>query len=372
MSEPHDITRLDGRILTPKGWAAGRIEFDTHVRRIVAGEPAGDAPWIIPGFVDLHVPGGGGADVMQGEDAVRTAARLHARHGTTSFLPATITAPLDDIARTLDDIGRVRDHPKPGEARVLGAHMEGPFINPGRLGAQPPFATLPDEAFIEALETGGIVRVVTMAPEIDGGLALIGRLARSGIAVQIGHTDADYETACAALSAGARGFTHLYNAMSALHHRAPGVTGAALAKGEYAALIPDGVHVAPGAMLAALRAIPRLFCVTDACAAAGMPDGEYPLGTHRVIKRGDSVYLAQDETVLAGSALTMDRALARLIDLGLDLAEASRRLSAWPAAFIGADRRGRIEPGAHADLVVLGPGHDLRRVFVEGAEIALD
>lgn len=257
---------------------------------------------------------------------------------------------------------------QPGEARVLGAHMEGPYINALRLGAQPPFAREPDAAFVESLAGEGVVKLVTLAPEVTGGLDLIRQLAGAGIVVQIGHSDADYETACAALDAGARGFTHLYNAMSSLHHRAPGVAGAALAHGEYAALIPDGIHVAPGAMKVALRAIPKLFAVTDATAAAGMPDGEYPLGSHMVTKQDDSVFLG--DGTLAGSALTMDRGLANLLDMGLSLEEASLRVSTYPADFIGRLDRGRIVPGAWADLVLLDAAHKLVEVVVEGEPIA--
>lgn len=356
-----------GRILTPDGWVAGRIEFDTHVLAIVEDEVSSNAPHIIPGFVDLHVPGGGGADVMQGADAVRTAARLHARHGTTSFLPATITAPEGELVTAIAGIGSVQSERGLYEARVLGAHMEGPYINADRLGAQPPHARDPDPAFLDAIANEGIVKLVTLAPEIEGGLDMVRQMAAAGIAVQIGHSDADYETVQAAMQAGARGFTHLFNAMSALHHRAPGVVGAALAHGEYAALIPDGIHVAPGSMQAAFRAIPKLFAVTDATAAAGMPDGEYPLGSHTVMKRGDTVFL-EDET-LAGSALTMDRALANLLDLGLTLEDASRRLSTYPADFIGRLDRGRLQAGAWADLVVLDGARQLSEVIVEGEAV---
>jgi N-acetylglucosamine-6-phosphate deacetylase len=365
MSEEERI----GRILTPDGWVAGRIIYDTHVLSIVPGAVASDAPRIIPGFVDLHVPGGGGADVMQGAHAVRVAARLHARHGTTSFLPATITAPEDELTVALAGIGDVQTDRESGEARVLGAHMEGPYINAGRLGAQPPFARDPDSEFIASVCADQIVKLVTLAPEIEGGLDSIRAFAKAGIAVQIGHTDADYETACAALDAGARGFTHLFNAMSALHHRAPGVAGAALARAEYAAVIPDGVHVADGALLAALRAIPKLFMVTDATAAAGMPDGTYPLGNHMVTKRGDSVFL--DDETLAGSALTMDAAFARLLALGLPVEEASLRLSRYPADFIGRWDRGRIAERCWADFVVLDGQMQLTDVVVEGETIPL-
>tara|TARA_R110002110_G_scaffold284986_1_gene499091 strand:+ start:72330 stop:73430 length:1101 start_codon:yes stop_codon:yes gene_type:complete len=356
-----------GHILTPEGWVDGRIEFDSHVLAIEEDEVAADAPFIIPGFIDLHVPGGGGADVMQGEAAVRTAARLHARHGTTSFLPATITAPEDELVKALAGIGKVQTARETGEARVLGAHMEGPYINAARLGAQPPFARDPDPAFVDILVGEGVVKLVTIAPETTGGLDMIRQLAQAGIVVQIGHSDADYETACAALDAGARGFTHLFNAMSPLRHRAPGVAGAALAHGEYAALIPDGIHVAPGAMKVALRSIPKLFAVTDATAAAGMPDGEYPLGSHTVTKHDGGVFL--DDGTLAGSALTMDRALANLLDMGLSLDEASLRTSTYPADFIGRLDRGRIQVGAWADLVLLDPAHKLVDVVVEGEPI---
>lgn len=356
-----------GHILTPDGWVDGRIEFDSHIVSIEEGEVPADAPSIIPGFVDLHVPGGGGADVMQGEAAVRTAALLHARHGTTSFLPATITAPEDELISALAGIGKVQTARQPGEARVLGAHMEGPYINAARLGAQPPFARDPDPAFVEVVHGEGVVKLVTLAPEITGGLDMIRQLTAAGIVVQIGHSDADYETACAALKAGARGFTHLFNAMSPLRHRAPGVAGAALAHGEYAALIPDGIHVAAGAIKVALRSIPRLFVVTDATAAAGMPDGEYPLGTHTVTKRDESVFLA--DGTLAGSALTMDRALANLLDLGLSLEEASLRTSTYPADFMGRLDRGRLQAGAWADLVLLDPSHKLVEVIVEGEAV---
>lgn len=356
-----------GRILTPDGWVAGRIVFDTHVVAIEPGAVASGAPRIIPGFVDLHVPGGGGADVMQGADAVRIAARLHAQHGTTSFLPATITAPEDQLRSALAGIGTVQGERRSGEARVLGAHMEGPFINAARLGAQPPFARGPEAAFIADVCAEEIVKLVTLAPELEGGLEAIAQFATAGIAVQIGHTDADYETACQALKAGARGFTHLFNAMSALHHRAPGVVGAALAQAEYAAIIPDGVHVSDGALLAALRAIPKLFMVTDATAAAGMPDGEYPLGSHTVTKRGESVFLG-DET-LAGSALTMDVAFARLRALGLQIEDASRRVSTYPADFIGRPDRGRIAPECWADFVVLDGNQKIVEVVIEGAVV---
>jgi N-acetylglucosamine-6-phosphate deacetylase len=211
------------------------------------------------------------------------------------------------------------------------------------------------------------VRVLTLAPELDGALALIPTLVEWGVRVQIGHSSASYEQACAALQAGARGFTHLFNAMGGLHHRAPGVAGAALAHAQYAELIPDLVHVHPGAMRAALRAVPGLFAVTDATAAAGMPDGDYRLGAHDIVKRGDTVRLADGS--LAGSVLTMDLALRNLLRLGLPLAEAARRCSTLPADHLGLAERGRVVPGAAADLVVLDPRGMIQAVLAEGRAV---
>lgn len=361
------MPQLSGRILTPDGWILGGIEFGEKITAVRAEDSDDSGVTILPGFVDLHVPGGGGGDVMQGAAAIRRCAALHAQHGTTSFLATTITAPADDIASAATAITEIASDRQAGEARILGAHLEGPYLSPERLGAQPPFAQAPDLAFMGALCDRAPIRLVTLAPECDPGHGLIKELAARGVAVQLGHSAADYDEIVRALDAGARGFTHLFNAMSPLHHRAPGVVGAALAHGKYAALIPDLVHVAPGAILAALRAVPHLYFVTDATAAAGMPDGEYPLGRYTVTKRGGSVFLT--DGTLAGSALTMDQALRNLVSIGLDLADAAQRLSTFPADFIGAGDRGRIEVGAFADFVALDADLRIKQVVVEGETV---
>ena len=278
-------------------------------------------------------------------------ARFHARHGTTSLLATTVTAPAAELRSALRGIGAVARERRPGEARVLGCHLEGPFISPQALGAQPPFAIPPDLALVDALCALAPIRVATIAPEIDPDHALLRHLCQHGVRVQLGHSRASLAEAEAALAAGAAGFTHLFNAMSGLHHRAPGMVGAALARAQHAELILDFQHVAPAAAQAALRAIPGLYGITDAVAAAGMPPGEYRLGRHRVIKDGEGVRLA--DGTLAGSTLTMDRALRNFVALGLPLAEAARRLSEVPARYLGLEDRGRIAPGASADLVVV-------------------
>jgi N-acetylglucosamine-6-phosphate deacetylase len=193
---------------------------------------------------------------------------------------------------------------------------------------------------------------------------LVGALRRAGFLVQIGHSDGSYDDGVAALAAGASGFTHLFNAMSALHHRAPGIGGAALAHAERAEIIPDLLHVHPGAIRLALRCIPGLYCVTDGTAASGMPDGRYHLGRQQVQKCLGGVRLA--DGTLAGSTLTMDQALRNLVDLGLGLAEASRRTATLAADHLGRADLGRLAPGAWADAVVLDRDLAVREVWIEG------
>jgi N-acetylglucosamine-6-phosphate deacetylase len=367
---------LHGRILTATGWVRGTIEFDQRVRSIRATHAgAGEAgqsaqePVILPGFIDLHVHGAAGVDIMQGGDAARTVARTHARHGTTAMLGTTMTAHEDDIVQALEGLATAIATRAPGSARLLGVHLEGPYLSIERLGAQPPLVVEATLEQVERLHALAPIKVLTLAPEIGNHTRLIPQLNALGIRVQLGHSAGSYEDGVAALQAGAAGFTHLFNGMTGVNHYTPGIATAALAHAEYAELIPDLQHVHPGAIRTALRAIPRLYCITDATAATGMPDGEYALGSQRVHKCLGCVRLA-DGSSLAGSALTMDQALRNLVSIGLDLADASNRVSRYPADYLGLSDRGRLRDGAWADLVVLDPQLKLQQVFVEGDEIA--
>jgi N-acetylglucosamine-6-phosphate deacetylase len=356
---------VSGAILTPDGWVRGRLR---HTATIAAIEPDATAPdthRILPGFIDLHVHGGGGGDTMDGPAAIRTMARFHARHGTTALLATTVTAPAQTLLRAAEAVAAAGH--TAGAARILGLHLEGPFISPHALGAQPPYAIPPDLALVDAIAARTRLAVVTLAPEIDPACHLTAHLTGLGARVQLGHTTCSYAQAAAALAAGATGFTHLFNAMSALHHRAPGCAGCALALADHAEMIFDLQHVAPGAILAARRAIPGLYGVTDAVAAAGMPDGAYRLGAHTIHKRGDTVRLA--DGTLAGSVLTMDRAFANLLSLGLPMAEAAARLSTIPARYLGLADRGHLTAGAVADLVIVNRDGALLAVIAEGVRV---
>ncbi|TFU25951.1 N-acetylglucosamine-6-phosphate deacetylase [Thermus tengchongensis] len=353
---------LEGTILTPSGFVRGRLHFSERIEAIE--EAPVEGPYILPGFLDLHVHGGGGLEVMEGREGVETTLRFHLQHGTTGLLATTVTAPLPQLERALLGIQEAMAGPL-GEA-LLGVHLEGPFISKDRLGAQPPFPLLPDLETAQWLLSLAPVKVLTLAPELPGALDFLRFLAERGVRVQLGHTAASYAEAEAALEAGASGFTHLYNAMTGLHHREPGVVGLALERGTWAEIIPDGLHVHPAALKLALKSIPGLYFVTDAVAAAGMPDGEYPLGAHRVEKRGNGVW---HRGSLAGSTLTMDQALRNLVAWGMPLEEAARRLSTLPARYLGLGDRGEIAPGKRADLVVLDGELRVQAVFLGGKRV---
>jgi len=361
---------LTGNILTPEGWIHGTIESENGRITAITGNAAdpstNDAPYILPGFIDLHVHGGGGADVMEAGNAIEAITRTHARFGTTS-LATTMTAPRDELMAVVAGLGDVAKNRVPGGARVLGVHLEGPYINPGKLGAQPDAAV--EAVLDEVLKYLSIapIRVVTIAPEISGHMEIISEINARGVRVQLGHSLGTYDDAVAAMKHGARSFTHLFNAMSPLHHRNPGMVGAALAHAEYAEIIPDLLHVHPGAIRAAMRAIPRLYVVTDSTSATGMPDGEYRLGSQHVTKCLGGVRLA--DGTLAGSTLTMDQALRNLVSLGLPMADVSNRMSRYAADYLGLEDRGRLARGAWADIVVFDRELALTATYVEGESI---
>jgi len=358
---------MKGNILTPNGWIHGELRHGAFVEAIEGHEvdpSANGDDYILPGFIDVHVHGGAGRDMMEGGDAPHVIAALHAKHGTTALLATTMTAPVEDIDRALGAIGAACRARGKGEARILGVHLEGPYINSSKLGAQPPYAREATLDEVKRFHDIAPMRLITVAPEIDGHMDLVRAIADAGIRVQIGHTSGSYEVGVQALECGAAGFTHLFNAMPGLHHRDPGMVGAALAHAEYAEIIPDLLHVHPGAIKTALRCIPKLFCVTDSTAAAGMPDGEYMLGRQVVHKCMGGVRLA--DGTLAGSTLTMDQALRNLVRIGLPLHEASRRVSTNAADYLGETQRGRLAPGCHADFVVLDRDLNIKAVFIEG------
>jgi len=370
---------IDADILTPQGWCRGQLRCNEQGNieaidgeRIQENEVGQSGCNIaIPGFVDLHVHGAGGCDVMDAGDAAFNIARTLARKGTTSWLATTMTAPNADITRTLEALRHQMQLAKNesmhrGAAKMLGVHLEGPYISADKLGAQPNFVAPIDIDQVRRWHAIAPIRVLTLAAQ-PSAMAAIGALHALGIRVQLGHSDADYDTARAALNAGASGFTHLFNAMSGLHHRAPGMVGAALAHARHAEIIPDLMHVHPGAVLAALRCIPGLYCVSDSTSATSMPDGIYRLGSQMVHKCLGGVRLS--DGTLAGSALTLDLAFRNLLGLGLSLSQASARVSTIAADYLGLNEIGRLQAGARADVVVLNEELLVESVYIAGEKI---
>lgn len=359
---------LHGNVLINNSFVEAKIEFNERIHSItIIGDENPNLFKIIPGFVDLHVHGGGGADVMEVPgtfSSLSTIAKTHARFGTTSFLATTMTAPYIELEKAFHGMKNNYAHREKNEARVLGVHLEGPFISSQKLGAQPDFVRAATLKEIESLNKLVPIKTITLAPEIFEHMNIISDLVAMNIMVQIGHTNGSYDDGVRALKLGAKSFTHLFNAMSSFHHREPGMVGAALAHAQHAELIPDLLHVHPGAIKAALRSIPNLYFVTDATSATGMPDGDYKLGSNIVHKCLGGVRL-KDGT-LAGSSLTMDQALRNLVNIGLDLAEASKRLSQIPAELIGASERGVIKENNYSDILVLNSDLTLKEIYIEG------
>ena len=354
---------IAGRLLTPTGTLPGALAVADG--RITALREPTDIPdrWILPGFLDLHVHGGGGADVLDGPEGLRDVATFHAQHGTTALCPTSVTRPLPDLRAFLTHLRAAT--PGPG-ARLLGAHLEGPFLSPAKLGAQPDFPLDPDPDVMATLLEAGPVDVVTLAPELPGALELIGWLCGRGVHVSLGHSRATYDQARSAFARGARGVTHLFNAMSGLHHREPGLVGAALETDDLTLeVILDGHHVHPGAFRVARQsARGKLALITDAIRAAGQPCGRSELGGQPVVVADGKATL--EDGTLAGSVLTLDQALRNAVEAGVPLAEASAMLSQHPADALGRSDLGRLTPGAWADAVELDDALTVRRVWVGG------
>ncbi len=372
------------RIVGPEGVVAGEVVV-AHGRIVSVGSPSsrprvahgdelvdlGDR-WLVPGFIDTHVHGGGGAQFAPaGPAEIDAAARFHARHGTTGLLATTVAAPVEELVEHLAAVSRC------SAPNLLGSHLEGPFLSREQPGAMDPALFLEaDAATVERLlEAGrGAVRVMTFAPEVPGALDLVRRLRRAGVVASIGHTAAAEAEVRDAVRAGATAATHVFNAMPAFHHRAPGAAGAVLDLDAVSCeLICDGVHVDPVAMRLLYRAkgAGGVRLVTDAVAASGMPDGEYPLG-HRTVSVSEGRATLTGSASLAGSTLTMEAAVGNAVRmLGISVAQAVLLASTNPARLLGLqERKGAVAAGLDADLVVLDEQLAVEATMIAGRWVA--
>jgi len=328
---------------------------------------------LMPGFIDTHFHGSGGDDVMaNGADGIRRIAKSVLRFGTTGFLATTIAARRDELLSSISETLSASQQPSAGAA-ILGIHLEWPFINVSFKGAQPEWGIRDPnlEECRELLLAGsGLVKIMTLAPELPGGFELIKLLVESGVEPSLGHSTADYDTALAAIEAGATRATHLFNAMSGLHHRKPGLAAACLCEpGIQAEIICDGVHVDPRMIDLAWRTkgCDGLTLVTDATAAQGHGDGIYTLGDFEIEVRGPLCTL-RDQATIAGSVLTMNRAVANAIAFsGMSLVDAASMAASGPARLCGVgDRKGCIAVGMDADFALLNQDFSVASTIIDG------
>jgi N-acetylglucosamine-6-phosphate deacetylase len=368
----------DGAVFIKNGQICGIYERGETLPSQADVNIDAEGRMLVPGFVDVHVHGGGGVEAMDASPdnkVIDRMCRFHASHGTTSLLPTTLTATREELLSAIQGIVAAMKRGT-GGADVLGIHLEGPYLNPKRSGAQDAAAmqlpTLEQLAeYIEASE--GSLRLITMAPEYGDGLSLIPYLVEHGVTVSIGHSDADAENVDAAVRAGATHVTHLFNGMSPLHHREPGVAGSALLHDELAVeLICDGLHLHPQVvrLVYQTKRNDRIVLITDACEAAGCPDGNYKLGKLPIIAK-DGKAILQVGGNLAGSCLTLDRALVNTMAFtGKSLMEILPGLTINPAKQIGAaERKGSIELGKDGDLVLLSADYEVVRTIVKGVSV---
>ncbi len=366
-----DAHTVSGRLVLDDGVTPGRIEIaGDRIRAVVPDPRAAGEPFVCPGFVDVHVHGWGGHDAADGAPGLTGMARALLRHGVTSFVPTADTAPIDTLLGFAQEFRRWSPTVTCDQAEPLGFNLEGPFISADRLGAQNgAFIQVPaavDRARLAALLDG--LRIMTIAPELDGAVDLIRWLAGAGVAVSLGHSNASADEAAAGYEAGARSTTHLFNAMSGVDHHAPGLAIAALANdAAYVELIADGSHVDRWLWPLILRSKPfdRLVLVSDALAVAGVGDGRATLSGVEVEVRGDRCTLALDGR-LAGSVIALDTAVRNMVALGVPLHRAATAASRSPLELLRVHDRGRIAAGQLADLVELDEGLMVRRVMKRG------
>ena len=360
------MSKISGNIVFEDRIFSGSMNFENNIVEINTEENKKYSNFIIPGFIDLHCHGGNGFDAMEGIEAIINLSNYHLSNGTTTLYPTTVTARLQDTKCALKGLKKYLNI-NSNDTNIGGIHLEGPFINPEKLGAQPPFAQIPNFEFVKILMDEAPIKIMTIAPEIQNGLDFLEFLTSNNIKPQIGHTLADFDCCNLAIKKGVRSFTHLYNAMSGFDHRKPGAVASAFSNMEYSEIICDLIHVHKDMIKLASNNISKLYVITDCISAAGMPDGKYKIGSNEIYKKDGVVKL--NEKTLGGSILTMNKAFKNLLDIGFSINDAVRMTSTNAAKYLKRNNIGRLSEGCIANFLVIDSNFDLVNVFLNGKKI---
>ena len=357
------MNRISGKIINHDKSFIGSIEFDEKIITVNKSDNLNTNNIIIPGFFDLHCHGGNGFDAMEGLDSIINMSKYHLQNGTTSLLPTTLTASNEDTIKALKGVREFINN-KNNSSNILGIHLEGPFINPNKLGAQPPFAQLPSINFIKKLQQLTILKIVTIAPELDGAEDCIKYLIDNNIKVQFGHSLADYSCCLKIMKKNSIGFTHLYNAMSGCDHRKPGVLEAALNHADFAEIICDFNHVDEANIKLANKCIPKLYAISDSISATGKPDGNYKFGNLKITKKNGKALI--NSNILAGSIINMHDTFKNLIKINFTLEKAVAMTSFNASQYILEKNLGKIEKNFIANIIVLDHELNIKEVYLKG------
>ena len=357
------MNKISGKIINHDGSYTGTIEFSDKIETIYKDKQSDFENIIIPGFIDLHCHGGNGFDTMAGFSSILEMSKYHLKQGTTTLLPTTLTATLNDTIKALEGLGDFIDQNN-NLTNILGVHLEGPFINPNKLGAQPKYTQLPNIDFIERIKDKVKIKIITLAPELEGADSCIDYLINNNINVQIGHSLADYNCCMKIMNKNKVGFTHLYNAMSGNDHRNPGVLTAALRHAEFSEIICDLYHVDQENIHLAHKCIPKLYAITDAISASGMPDGEYDFANTKITKKNGKALIHSD--VLAGSVINMHDTFKNLVKINFSLQKTVAMTSFNAAQYLGENNKGKIDKGFCSNFIILDKQLNIKKVYLYG------
>ena len=359
------MNKISGKIINYNETFSGEVLFDKYIKDINKIESSTYDQYIIPGFIDPHCHGAINHDTMQGLESIKKMADFHLSKGTTTLLPTTLTNSIKDTLQALDGFNDLLLN---DNNNIEGVHLEGPFINPNKLGAQPPLTQKPNISFIKEIQKIAKIRTVTLAPELEGADILIEYLAKNKINIQFGHSLATDSCCKHFMSKHLVSFTHLYNAMSGNDHHNPGVVSAALEFAEYAEIICDLKHVAESSIKIAHKCIPKLYAVTDSIGATGMSNGLYTYGNLSVVKK-DNIATLKDSNTLAGSVMNMYETFLNLKKMQFSMQEIVALTSYNASQFLNEKKIGIIKSNYKSNFLILDNKLKLKEIYLNGINI---